>query len=373
MNTLLIIEDDAIIRSQLREFLEMENYKILEAENGVEGLKLTKEHHPNLILSDLMMPKMDGFTLLKNIQANPEIRSIPFVFLTARSELQTLRTAMNLGAEDFLYKPFEFEELLHIIDIRLKRQAFLRQETEMQVQTQAIASQALTISSQAQKQWLKLMLHDVSNNLSGITNLTYALKKTHPAENIKQEVIEALHLSARSSQEMLTKIMKNLIENPQNTKAILSVPEILEHVKESLAASIEAKKILIVTKVPNRPVYTVGDPLVLYTILHNLISNAIKFTPKHNKIYCHFKKDKREWCLEIHDSGKGLNKTQIKAIQNSQNFTYPGTEGEKGTGMGLNLTHKLLPLLNARLEISSNGKGSHFFLYFPAYFPASSN
>ena len=116
MIKILIIEDDNAIRENTSELLELEGYATLTASNGKIGLEKIKRHLPDLILCDLRMPEMDGFTVLKNLGESPDLKRIPFIFFSAKSEKIDIKTGMDAGADAYLAKPFEFEELLASIE-----------------------------------------------------------------------------------------------------------------------------------------------------------------------------------------------------------------------------------------------------------------
>lgn len=120
MPKILIIEDEPQIRDIIQEILECEGYRTLEADNGLTGLQLAQQSPPDLIVCDVMMPELDGFDVLKGLRANPGIGSIPMIFLTAKTDRASVRKGMNLGADDYITKPFTHLELLSAIDARLK-------------------------------------------------------------------------------------------------------------------------------------------------------------------------------------------------------------------------------------------------------------
>ncbi len=121
MNKILIIEDEKNIRDTIKEILELNEYKIATAENGLIGVAKALQFKPDLIICDVMMPEMDGFETLQNIQSINEISNTPFIFLTAKTETRDFREGMNLGADDFLNKPFKTLELLDVIKFRIEK------------------------------------------------------------------------------------------------------------------------------------------------------------------------------------------------------------------------------------------------------------
>jgi len=123
MTTILVIEDELPIRELIAEMLMLEDFEVLQAGNGREGIEIAQSQLPNLIICDVMMPVLDGYGVLTALQQDTSTASIPFVFLTARGTKQDIRYGMNLGADDYLIKPFTQDELLDAISIRLRKQA----------------------------------------------------------------------------------------------------------------------------------------------------------------------------------------------------------------------------------------------------------
>jgi CRP-like cAMP-binding protein/AmiR/NasT family two-component response regulator len=132
--TILIIEDNDDIRESTAEILELANYNVLQADNGKIGYEIATKHSPDLILCDIMMPEMDGYSVLYMLSKNPQTAVIPFIFLTAKAERIDMRKGMEMGADDYLTKPFDDVELLNAIEIRLnkkgKQESFYSQSIE---------------------------------------------------------------------------------------------------------------------------------------------------------------------------------------------------------------------------------------------------
>jgi CRP-like cAMP-binding protein/CheY-like chemotaxis protein len=118
---ILIIEDNDDIRESTAEILELANYEVFQAENGRKGVDLANTHNPDLILCDIMMPELDGYGVLYLLNKNPQTAATPFIFLTAKAERMDMRKGMEMGADDYLVKPFDDVELLNAIETRLSK------------------------------------------------------------------------------------------------------------------------------------------------------------------------------------------------------------------------------------------------------------
>jgi CRP/FNR family cyclic AMP-dependent transcriptional regulator len=128
MKKILLIEDNDDIRNNTAEILELANYKVVVAENGKVGVEKAIEHIPDLIICDIMMPVLDGYGVLHAVHKNAQIKNTPFIFLTAKTERNDFRRGMELGADDYITKPFNGTELLNAVESRLKKIEMLKQE-----------------------------------------------------------------------------------------------------------------------------------------------------------------------------------------------------------------------------------------------------
>lgn len=132
MNKILFIEDDTVVRENTAELLELSGYEVVTGANGKTGVDLAKKELPDIIICDIMMPEMDGYSVLQTLANDQSTRHIPFIFLSAKTEHKDIRRGMDLGADDYLTKPFEEEELISAIESRLAKVAILNKlrETE---------------------------------------------------------------------------------------------------------------------------------------------------------------------------------------------------------------------------------------------------
>lgn len=128
MKKILLIEDNLAMRENTAEILELANYDVVTAENGKVGVEKAKSEHPDLIICDIMMPELDGYGVLYYLSKDPATAAIPFIFLSAKAEQSEVRKGMNMGADDYLTKPFEEMDLLSAIESRLKKSESLQRE-----------------------------------------------------------------------------------------------------------------------------------------------------------------------------------------------------------------------------------------------------
>ncbi|MDX1315347.1 MAG: response regulator, partial [Eudoraea sp.] len=126
MKKVLLVEDDTVLRESTAELLELSNYQVFTAPNGISGVQVALEEKPDVIVCDIMMPEMDGYAVLKALSENDSTRTIPFIFLSAKTERSDVRKGMELGADDYLTKPFEEAELIGAIESRIAKMAILK-------------------------------------------------------------------------------------------------------------------------------------------------------------------------------------------------------------------------------------------------------
>jgi CRP-like cAMP-binding protein/FixJ family two-component response regulator len=129
-NTILIIDDSTDVRENTNELLELAGYKTFTAINGKEGLEIAKKNKPDLILCDIMMPELDGYGVLRALENMPEMVGIPFIFFTAKTGKKDFRKGMDLGADDYLTKPFTGDDLLRVVDARLRKSGLMKKNLE---------------------------------------------------------------------------------------------------------------------------------------------------------------------------------------------------------------------------------------------------
>lgn len=212
MVKILVIEDDLEIRTNLLELLTLEGYSVVSAEDGMTGLLGALEQKPDLILCDVMMPELNGYDVLEAVRQEPEIATVPFIFLTALADKADIRQGMNLGADDYLTKPFTRTEVLEAINIRLARQAAASRQAQMQ-QRQPHLQEFLT---EAQQELLSDLREQFKENIAKLGIATQILKQMEDSENRERSL--ALLQSVCAAEIKLL----NRLPNPVEPAAVLS-------------------------------------------------------------------------------------------------------------------------------------------------------
>jgi CRP-like cAMP-binding protein/AmiR/NasT family two-component response regulator len=203
MKTILVIEDNLEVRENISEILDLAHYNVLTAENGKVGIELAKNNIPDLIICDIMMPELDGYGVIHVLSKIKETASIPFVFLTAKTEKSDMRKGMSLGADDYLTKPFDDVELLDVIEVRLNKNELIRKSSGNTLDSiNQIASEArglkeleMLISDQRKvnKYKKKQALYTENNMANSLYFVIKGKVKTYKTNEDGREYIVGLH------------------------------------------------------------------------------------------------------------------------------------------------------------------------------------
>ncbi|MGD1949831.1 MAG: response regulator transcription factor [Leptolyngbyaceae cyanobacterium] len=202
MIKILVIEDEVEIRANLLELLDLEGYSVTGADNGMTGLLGAMEQTPDLIICDVMMPKLDGYDVLRALRQEPKTAAVPFIFLTALANKGDIRRGMVLGADDYLTKPFTRSDVLTAVETRLQRQAVCQSKLVQlhdeiqQFRTGLSDTQAALVTEMRQH------LKDAAVKLDIVTNI---LKTLPPGEQRERSIALVQNVCA-SEIKMLTKV-----------------------------------------------------------------------------------------------------------------------------------------------------------------------
>lgn len=214
MTKVLVIDDSNVIKVKITSILEMEGYEVIAAEDGKLGIHLAKSHLPDLILCDIMMPEVDGYQVFQELKKHQETSTIPFLFLTAKADKSDLRVGMSLGADDYLTKPFEIDDLLKAVDTQLKKKQtrdFLTQKSLEELRTNL----SLTLP------------HELITPLTGILETTNQLKSVIqklPDKSV-QNMLEHIESSGNTLQQHIENFvlftrLEIIAQNPEEVKNV---------------------------------------------------------------------------------------------------------------------------------------------------------
>jgi len=190
MYKILIIEDEDTIRDNIIEFLLSENFEVVEARNGQTGIQLAHQHQLDLILCDIMMPDCDGYTVISELQKQSQTAKIPFIFLTAKSERDDMRLGMELGADDYLTKPFTPMELLSSIRARLKKQQHYLSEYAIEWERANGLKKKVSELEQISKTREELLIRVVEELRNPMSNISLAIQMLQMVSSNRQDAVK---------------------------------------------------------------------------------------------------------------------------------------------------------------------------------------
>lgn len=349
MKKVLVIEDEQFVRENIVEILETNDYTVYSAPNGAVGVRLAEEHLPDLILCDVMMPELDGHGVLSAIKANTQTSTIPFIFLTARADTSDLRIGMNLGADDYITKPFRIAELLQAVDMRLRKQENLKEAADKRLQDLR-ANISLSLP------------HEFLTPLSGILGFSELLMSSYDSLERDEimEMLTQLNSSARRIHHLVqnfllyAKLMSLQSESSRlrvsNYDVVLSPEGIAREVVMSKSYHEHRQDDIDYQLAPDVPLAI--STMYFTKIVEELIDNALKYSRTGTKIIVESFNTDTVYTLRVTNEGRAMTKEQISAIGAYTQFDRQIYE-QQGSGLGLSITKKLLDLHDGRLAIQS--------------------
>lgn len=357
MKKILIIEDEAALKDEIGDILKHEGFNVLTAENGKFGLLMAQKHNPDLILCDIMMPVMSGIEVLSSLRADKETRMIQFVFMTALADRKDLRTGMELGADDYLTKPFTRGELLKTISTRLEKNEAIDNKLEEDL-------------DQLRKSVISYIPHELRSPLNGIIGLGSYLKDSEEDLGL-QEINEIGRIIYESGNNLLSTISKYLIyislEAKPESFSLLNEVTGTSDIITSLGNETANNYNRINDLVCQNEEITISASVDSFSIIvKELIENAFKFSDPGKPVTVTFVKKNGQAELSVHNTGRAFPEGSIHKIGAFNQFERNKYE-QQGSGLGLIITKKIVALINGRLSIESNiTDGTTITVYFSA-------
>ncbi len=359
---ILVVDDNADLRDYLKRLL-IHSYWVETAIDGIDALNFVRRSPPDLILSDVMMPNLDGFGLLQALRSQPETQDIPIILLSARAGEEARVEGLEAGADDYLVKPFSARELMARVESTLKL-ARLRQETtdrERLLRSQAeAAQQEAERTNRLKDEFLAVLSHELRTPLNPILGWTRLLRtgKCNPTQT--QQALETIERNAK----LQTQLIGDLLDVSRILQGKLNLAQEPVDLRETISAAIEtvqlaadAKSLQIHIEFNSvKPV--IGDAGRLQQIVWNLLSNAVKFTPANGSIVVSLSEIDDFAYLQVRDTGKGIQASFLPYV-----FDYFRQEDSSSTrtfgglGLGLAIVRYLTELHGGTVTVYSAGEG----------------
>src|SRR6266851_5233261 len=370
--SILIVDDDPVVRSLMRATLENDNFEVIEAVDGVEGCQLYEEHHPDLLLVDVMMPRMDGFELCRELRGRLASAYVPIVVATSLDDVPSIARAYDAGATDFIPKPINWLVLNHRVRYILRAsRAFdeLRRNQDRLI----AARDAAEAASRSKSEFLANMSHELRTPLNAIIGFS-GMMSDRMFGPLNEKYSEYAAMIGDSGRHLLA-IINDILDLARADADRLIVAEeeveigrvvdLSSRIVQELAFKAEVDFIIETEDLlPN----VLGDAAKLTQILVNLLSNAIKFTPAGGKVFLKIGRDAEGGLtFRVADTGIGMSPEQIPIALSPFGQVDSGLNRKyDGVGLGLPLTKRLIELHDGTIEIASEpGKGTSVDFHLP--------
>ena len=363
--TVLVVDDVVSNVLLLKVLLTNEKFKVITAGNGKEALSQAVNARPDLILLDVMMPEMNGFEVAERLKADPETQHIPIIFLTALNTTADIVKGFKVGANDFISKPFNKEELV----IRVTHQISLVAAKRIIV----AQTEELRKTIMGRDKLYSVIAHDLRSPMGSIKMVLNMLILNLPSETIGEEMYELLTMANQTTEDVfslldnLLKWTKSQIGKLKVVYQELNMVEVVEGVSEIFTMVASLKNIKIVQDVPVENVAVRADIDMIKTVIRNLISNAIKFSNEGSEVVVSLTEEDGMAIVSVKDSGCGIDdENQKKLLHTDTHFSTFGTNNEEGSGLGLLLCQDFVVKNGGKLWFTSKkGEGSTFSFSVP--------
>lgn len=361
MVNVVAIDDNIAVLNAVKIILETAGFEAQIAPNGTEGMQLIRRQPPDMVICDITMPGMTGHDVLRELRRDPATATIPVIFLTAHSERDDVRMGMELGADDYITKPFSARDILAAIEAQLTKRTTLsaKYETTLHLLRKNIAY---------------ALPHELRTPLAGIMGYAGVLELDY--ESLKPDEVYDIAIHITRSGKRLQRVLENylvyaqleiLSGDPLELDALRNhiVPNTAQVVTEQAtqqAVDVERSDDLVL-KVDNTALQiSEGD---LRKIVEELVDNAFKFSTPGSQVYVTSQRQVDRFLLHIRDYGRGMTADQIQSIGAYMQFGRMLHE-QQGLGLGLIIARRLTELHNARMQIQSEPeRGTLVSLAFP--------
>lgn len=361
---ILIVDDVMSNVLLLKVLLTNEKFAIATASNGRQALEQVEKENPDLVLLDVMMPDMSGFEVAQHLKSNPNTADIPIIFLTALNSTADIVKGFQVGANDFISKPFNKEELIirvtHQISLVAAKRLILSKTEELQ---RTIAGRDKLYS---------VIAHDLRSPMGSIKMVLNMLILNLPSEKIGAEMYELLTMANQTTEDVFS-LLDNLLKWTKSQIGKLNVVyqdvdlvEVTDGVIEIFSMVASLKKIRIHEMKPEKMMVN-ADIDMLKTVVRNLLSNAIKFSKENSEVLVKIEEVDGMAVVSVQDYGCGISEEgQKKLLHTDTHFSTFGTNNEEGSGLGLLLCKDFVVKNGGKLWFTSKeGEGSIFSFSIP--------
>ncbi|HEX7071180.1 MAG TPA: hybrid sensor histidine kinase/response regulator, partial [Rhodothermales bacterium] len=335
MSQILVIDDDPEVLSTAKAYLGGAGHDVLLAPDGDEGLDSIRRKKPDLILCDVRMPRVNGYDVLRSLRQDPAFGTIPFVFVSTVNDRADVRAGMNLGADDYLTKPFTRAELLQLVEARLVHHARFRKRFEEQIE--ALRSSILLA-----------LPHELRTPLTGVLGFSQILLEDLHQLDPKdaQEMLASIHNAGKRLQRVVENFVLYVQLRENDAQKPLSLgdePCCSEHdvVEEEALRQADERGRVTDLRLDLHAVSASVPPSYMRKICSEIIDNGFKFSDPGQPVEVRWFGRGKQAVLEVADNGRGMTPQQIAAIGALRQFERDLHE-QQGIGLGLATAHLLV-------------------------------
>jgi signal transduction histidine kinase len=372
---ILLADDNADMRRYLGRLLS-QHYEVEAVRDGEAALRRLQSEPPDLVLADVMMPRLDGFGLLSAIRQDERTRLIPVVMLSARAGEESKIEGLEAGADDYLVKPFSARELLARVEAHLNLQRVrgeAERERELLLKREHEARAAAESANRLKDEFLATLSHELRNPLNvllGYSDILLRMPEVTQSNSLRQ-IAETLKRNASSQSQLVNDLLD--LSRLQLGKISLDFDSVwlatmIERAIETIRADADAKQITIDVKLDDKKMSVSGDAFRLQQVAWNLLNNAVKFTPKGGLIRVRVTAHDNLAVLTVEDSGQGIDAAFLPHVFDMFRQGDARTNrSHSGLGIGLALVRQLVELHGGAVEAHSKGlgQGARFVVRLP--------
>jgi signal transduction histidine kinase len=362
---ILLADDNADMRNYVERILQ-ENYAVISVADGQAALEAALLHRPNLILTDVMMPHLDGFGLLREVRLRKDLRDIPVILLSARAGQEAEIEGLEAGADDYLIKPFSARDLTARVNALLIKHE-VRKEGELRLKANEAA---LREADRRKDEFLATLAHELRNPLAPLSN---ALEIMQIAQDSKSQ-LEMQALIRRQLTQMI-RLVDDLMDVSRITRGKvdlrrekLSLAKVIENALEMVQPLFNERNQRLVIHPLDQNVWLHADFTRLSQVFSNILNNAAKYTPEQGAIELTITKQDAVAIVTIRDNGIGIPSDKLHAIfEMFLQIENPMGRTQSGLGIGLTLAEQLVQLHGGKVtaESAGLGMGSCFAVHLP--------
>jgi two-component system, sensor histidine kinase and response regulator len=365
MHKILVVDDERFLREDISDVLALEGFEVYTAANGREGIELARLHQPDLVICDIAMPELDGYQVLLEMRKDPAMNATPFIFVTARTDRSNVRQGMEMGADDYITKPFTNKELITAIRARLSRQESVRVANEHDLDT-------------AKQQLAQMVAHELRTPLMSVSTVQQLLETN--LDTFSTAELQDLVGIMRSGTQRLNHLVEQMVFLVRVQTRLISADTV------TAAATITPSWSLLMSAVnaarqfarrnPNgqirlmeqdRDVQVAAHIQALTHALAEILTNALDFSGGDNEVRIQQWAEDGRIYLKIVDQGQGIPSDRIaQAFEPFQQIDRDRHE-QQGMGIGLYLANAIIHAHDGTLDIESEiGFGTTVYISLPA-------